>query len=60
MDENKSIDSDSLQTNTYYRAQNLNADDLYRLRMNLNGIISINRYLDLCKTIEEAISEVSL
>ncbi|CAF4684775.1 unnamed protein product [Rotaria socialis] len=59
IDENTSIDSDSLQTKTYYRAQNVNADDLYRLRMNLNGIISINRYLDICKTIEEAISEVS-
>ncbi|CAM4858384.1 unnamed protein product [Rotaria socialis] len=59
IDENASIDSDSLQTKTYYRAQNVNADDLYRLRMNLNGIISINRYLDICKTIEEAISEVS-
>lgn len=44
----------------YYRAQNLNADDLYRLRTNINGIISINRYLDLCQTAEQAVNEISL
>jgi tetratricopeptide (TPR) repeat protein len=48
------------QIDIYYRAQNLNTDDLYRLRMNINGIISINRYLDLCKTSEQAINEISL
>ncbi|CAF0870612.1 unnamed protein product [Adineta steineri] len=47
-------------TNIYYRAQNLNADDLYRLRTNLNGIISINTFLGLCKTAEAAVNEVSL
>jgi tetratricopeptide (TPR) repeat protein len=50
----------SQQIEIFYRAQNLNADDLYRLRTNINGIMSINRYLDLCKTPEQAINEVSL
>jgi tetratricopeptide (TPR) repeat protein len=48
------------QTDIYYRAQNLNADDLYRLRTNINGILSINRYLDLCRTPEQATKEISL
>ena len=43
----------------YYRAQNLNTDDLYRLRMHVNSTISINRYLDLCKTADEALDEIS-
>ncbi|CAF1194882.1 unnamed protein product, partial [Adineta ricciae] len=47
-------------TEIFYRAQNLNADDLYRLRTNLKGIISINCYLDLCKTSTQAVNEVSL
>ena len=44
----------------YYRAQNLNADELYRLRTSMNEIISINRYLDLCQTAEQAMKEISL
>ncbi|CAF0799812.1 unnamed protein product [Rotaria sordida] len=60
INENTTISLDTQQKEIYYRAQNINADDLYRLRMNLNSIISINRYLDLCKTIEEAVNEVSL
>jgi tetratricopeptide (TPR) repeat protein len=60
MEEKSTILIDIQQIEIYYRAQNLNADDLYRLRMNLNGIISINRYLDLCKNPEEAVNEVSL
>lgn len=55
---NSSINSDSQQTVTYYRAQRINADELYRLRININGIISINRYLDLCKTSEDALKEI--
>lgn len=54
----KSYDSTNLEI--YYRAQNLNTDDLYRLRMHINGIISINRYLDLCQTAEQAVNEISL
>ena len=42
-----------------YRAQNLNIDDLYRLRMNFNSIISINRSFDFCKTTDKAIDEIS-
>ncbi|CAF2895981.1 unnamed protein product [Rotaria sp. Silwood2] len=60
INENTSISLDTQQTDIYYRAQNINTDDLYRLRMNLNSIISINRYLDLCKNAEEAVNEVLL
>ncbi|UJR28346.1 hypothetical protein I4U23_009588 [Adineta vaga] len=51
---------DESQIEIFYRAQNLNADDLYRLRMNLHGFMSINCYLDLCKTSEQAMNEISL
>ncbi|CAF0927206.1 unnamed protein product [Rotaria sp. Silwood1] len=60
INENTLTSLDTQQIQIYYRAQNINTDDLYRLRMNLNSIMSINRYLDLCKTAEEAVNEVSL
>ena len=51
---------DFQETEIYYRAQNLNVDDLYRLRTNVNNVISINRFLDLCKTAVDATNEISL
>ena len=58
-DESSSMPSDTQSVGIYYRAQNLNADEVDRLRRNLNGIISINRYLDLSKTAQHAVNEVS-
>ena len=60
IDESLSSSTDVQPMCIFYRAQNLNADELYRLRMNLNEILSIDRYLDLCKTKEDAINEISL
>jgi len=51
---------DPQQIRIFYRAQNLNTDDLHRLRSNINGILSINRFLDLYKTADEATNIVSL
>ena len=60
LDQNAATATNTQAVGIYYRAQNLNADELDRLRRNLNGIISINRYLDLSKTVEQAVNEVSL
>lgn len=60
INENPSSCIDIQSTQIYYRAQNLNADDLYRLRTSVNDIVSINRYLDLCSSSEQAINEISL
>ena len=60
INENSSSLIDIEPTQIYYRAQNLQADDLYRLRTSVNDTVSINRYLDLCSNAEQAIKEVSL
>lgn len=60
LDQNAATATNSQTIGIYYRAQNMNADELDRLRRNLNGVMSINRYLALCKTVEQAVNEVSL